>query len=173
MGITARALPQSNVRGSAVLILVLLGTNPYSFERLARATDEYARTSGKEVFIQLGHTPYTPQCARYERFLTKQDLIKKIYDAELVITQGGFGSIAECLIAGKKVIAVPRKPDFNESPDRQEELVRELERLGRVLGVYEVSELPTAVEKVLTMEFKEGNLTTIPQLINKFLAGGN
>jgi hypothetical protein len=35
-------------------------------------------------------------------------------------------------MAGKRVIAVPRKPELHEAPDRQEELVRELEKLGRI-----------------------------------------
>ena len=76
----------------------------------------------------------------------------KIKEAEIIVTQGGFGSIADCLRVGKKVVAVPRKPEFKESPDRQEELVRELEKLGRLVGVYDIDELPEAIKKAKKQE---------------------
>lgn len=120
--------------------------------------------------MQIGHTEdYIPVHAKYEKFLSKPELLKKIGDAELVITQGGFGSIADCLLAGKKVIAVPRKPELQESPDRQEELVRELEKLGRVIGVYEIEELPQAIEVAESRDFQRGHKTTIPDLVWQFL----
>jgi len=154
------------------LILVLLGTNPYSFDRLVSAVDEYAPRDEEEIFIQLGHTTYIPKNARHQRFLEKQEILEKIRGASLVITQGGFGSIADCLRAGKRIVAVPRKPELKEAPDRQEELVRELERLGRLVGVYEISELPEAIKKAKAAVFKPGTRHQIPDLINRFIKGG-
>ena len=152
------------------MILVLLGTNPYSFSRLAKAADEYAGKHNRKMFIQLGNTrDYTPTKAQHSHFLEKQLLLKKIDQAELVITQGGFGSIADCLLAGKKVVAVPRKPELKESPDQQEELVRELERIGRVIGVYQIDNLPGAIEAAQKRETKKGESNMIPALISKFL----
>jgi UDP-N-acetylglucosamine transferase subunit ALG13 len=152
-----------------VLIVVLLGTNPYNFSRLAQAADEYARASGKEVFIQMGHTDYVPSYATCEKFLSKGDLLRKIDEAEVVITQGGFGSIADCLLAGKNVVAVPRKPELKEAPDCQEELVRELERLGRLIGVYDIKDLPRAIEMAAHREVTKGNGNNIPNIISRFL----
>lgn len=146
-----------------------MGTNPYSFDRLVSAVDDYAQRSDEEIFIQLGHTTYIPQKARYQRFLEKQEMLVKIRGASLVITQGGFGSIADCLRAGKKIVAVPRKPELREAPDRQEELVRELEKLGRLVGVYEISELPEAIEKAKTTMFKQGARHQIPEIISRFI----
>jgi UDP-N-acetylglucosamine transferase subunit ALG13 len=154
------------------LILVLLGTNPYSFDRLVRAVDDYAPGCQEEIFIQLGHTSYIPRNSRYQRFLQKQEILEKISEARIVITQGGFGSIADCLRAGKRIVAVPRKPELKEAPDRQEELVRELERLGRLVGVYEISELPEAIKKAKVAVFKPGTRHQIPDLINQFIKGG-
>lgn len=151
------------------MILVLLGTNPYSFTRLAKAADRYAEKSMEKVFIQLGHTNYLPLSAGYKDFLSKQDIINMIDEAEIVITQGGFGSIADCLRAGKKVVAVPRKPELNESPDQQEELVRELEKLDRLIGVYDIEELPEAILKAKFTKFKSGEKPFITDLINNFL----
>jgi hypothetical protein len=69
-------------------------------------------------------------------------------------------------------VAVPRKPELQEAPDRQEELVRELERLGRLIGVYEMAELPEAIRKARTAVFEPGTRHQIPDLINRFIKGG-
>jgi UDP-N-acetylglucosamine transferase subunit ALG13 len=160
---------ESNIWRVVILILVLLGTNPYSFFRLAKAVDSYAAESQEEIFIQLGYTQYSPLNAKYKRFLSKQELLNKINEAELTITQGGFGSIADCLLAGKKVIAVPRKPELKESPDRQEELVRELEKLDRLVGVYDIDQLADAIQKARNKELKNPDRHIISNLINKFI----
>ncbi len=151
------------------MILVLTGTNPYSFERLVEAADQYARETKEEMFIQLGHTDYKPIYACYERFLSRSNLMEKIRLADLIISQGGFGSIADCLIAGKTLIAVPRKPELNESPDVQEELVLELEKHGRLLAVYDIEQLESAIENAMKKKEKQQPQTRIPGLIEKFL----
>jgi len=161
---------KSIIWGIVILILVLLGTNPYNFYRLAIAADEYAAESGEEVFIQLGYTKYSPLNSKFKDFLSKQEIMNKIIEADIIVTQGGFGSIADCLRAGKKVVAVPRKPELKESPDRQEELVRELEKLGRLMGVYDINELPEAIKKTKKTLFKRGDGHRISNLLNKFIA---
>jgi len=169
VGVASEAISEGLVRRALILITVLVGTNPYNFNRLVQFMDDYAKATGEEIFIQLGHTEYHPSFSRYERFLSKNELIEKVRQAEIVITQGGFGSIADCLIEGKKVIAVPRKPELNEAPDRQEELVRELEKQGRIIGVYEIENLPAAIELARNSNFEKGNAHRIPSLIREFI----
>jgi UDP-N-acetylglucosamine transferase subunit ALG13 len=151
------------------MILVLLGTNPYDFSRLARAADEYAQHSGEGVMIQLGHTDFRPQRAQHFAFMNREQLLDKIAAAEVLVTQGGFGSIADGLLAGKPVVAVPRQPELHEAPDRQEELVRELERLGRVVGVYDIDKLPAAIQQARKMAVKTGQGNQISRLIQQFI----
>lgn len=151
------------------MILVLVGTNPYSFERLVRAADDYARTCSEPVFIQLGNTAYEPRYAQYTTFLTSQEVEQKIREASVVICQGGFGSIADSLREGKKVVAVPRKPELNEAPDRQEELVRELERLGLIIAVYEIDRLPQALEDAEKLDTTIQPNHKISALVNQFI----
>jgi UDP-N-acetylglucosamine transferase subunit ALG13 len=105
----------------------------------------------------------------YKRFLEKEEIFKKIEEADLIITQGGFGSIADCLKAGKKIVAVPRKPELKEAPDKQEELVRELERLGRLVGVYEIDTLPEAIKKARLTDFQQSGKQKISSIINTFI----
>ena len=152
------------------MILVLVGTNPYSFDRLVKAVDDYARAKNEKVFIQLGYTKYEPKCAEYAQFLEKPALIKIIEEAELVIAQGGFGGIADCLALGKKVIAVPRKPGLGESPDDQEEIVRALEQENRLTGVYDIADLEASIEKARRLPVQSARESRIPEIIDKFIA---
>lgn len=151
------------------MILVLLGTNPYDFSRLARAADDYARQTGEQMFMQLGYTSYRPHTAQAADFLEKKELLAKIAAADLVITQGGAGSISDCLKAGKKVVAVPRRLEMQEAPDRQEELVLELERVGRLVGVYDIGDLPRAIRRAREAPAISGARHRIPQLIEDFI----
>ena len=170
MGKFKEIFPQSCIWRLAILILVLLGTNPYSFLRLAKAADEYAAKSGEEIFIQTGYTKYSPINAKFKDFLCKQEIMNKISKADIIVTQGGFGAIADCLRAGKKVVAVPRKPELKESPDYQEELVKELEKLGRLKGVYNINQLAKIIEEAKKEKFKKGNEHRISELVNNFIA---
>lgn len=127
------------------MILALAGTNPYSFERLIRPLDTLAGEHGWDVFIQTGHTRYKPVHCRFEPFVERGRLLQLIEEAEFVITQGGYGSIRDALSCNKPLLAVPRYPELGESTDHQEELVRAMEELGYLIGVYDVSTLETSI----------------------------
>lgn len=152
------------------MIVVLAGTNPYSFERLVKPLDELAGKHGWDVFMQLGHTELPLRHSKSVAFIGRSELVKMIEQAELVVTHGGFGSIRDALFAGKAVVAVPRRPEFNESQDYQEELVRELEESGYVIGVYDIVDLESAIERARS--FVPGKLepSRIPALIDAYLS---
>lgn len=103
-------------------ILCLVGTNPYSFERLVSYVDN---TLGPkyDVIIQLGNTPYIPKSSDFFKFRKRSDILKLIYNSDIVITQGGFGSMKDVLSCNKNLIAVPRSIQLNECQDDQSELV--------------------------------------------------
>lgn len=151
------------------MILVLLGTNPYSFERLARAVDDLAGSRGWDVMMQTGHTPYVPRYARHAAFLPREEIRELVRRCSVLIAQGGAGSIHEGLAAGKPVVAVPRRPELGEAQDRQEELVRALERQGRILAVYELAELESAVDRARTFQPPPPPPNEIPLLIARYL----
>jgi UDP-N-acetylglucosamine transferase subunit ALG13 len=169
MALDARTLSERGLWRTLVVIVVLVGTNPYSFERLVKKVDELANANSWDVFIQLGNTAYVPRHCDFERFITKDELVKKISAADAVICHGGFGSIRDVLACGKPVIAVPRKPQLGESNDVQEELVRELEKEGRVLAVYDIERLQETIELAKSFVSSGSPGHRIPQLIQEFL----
>ena len=151
------------------MIVVLLGTNPYSFERLVKAVDAIAEKGEEEFFVQLGNTPYEPRYCPFVRFIMKESLEAKIREATVVITHGGFGSIRDALAKRKPVIAVPRMEKFGECMDRQMELVSELEKAGRILAVYDVSALHKTIGEAKNFVGREITPNRIPQIIAEFL----
>jgi UDP-N-acetylglucosamine transferase subunit ALG13 len=152
------------------MIVVLLGTNPYSFDRLIRPLDRLAGQKGWDVFVQMGNTTYSPEHLRHEAFVPRQELLAIVAQAEVVVCQGGFGSIRDALSLNKPIVAVPRQPELGESPDAQEELVRALENLGYVVGVYEIGDLEEAIERARQFVPEPRMASRIPVIIGKFLA---
>ena len=130
------------------MIMVMLGTNPYPFTRLVDEIDRLAGQQGLDVFIQTGNTPAQPKHCAWQAFLSHAEIIKKIETCEFLITQGGAGSISDGLKMGKRVIAVPRYKHLGECPDCQEELVYALEKMGCVIGVFDIEKLEEAIRTV-------------------------
>ena len=133
------------------MILVLLGTNPYSFDRLIEAIDLYAAKTNEKIIIQLGHSSNQPKHLDFFYFKPHSEIIALIKSADLIIVQGGYGSIYDCLLHKKKVIAVPRKKELNEALDAglgQLELVQYLEKHNRVIGLYEIENLELKINEL-------------------------
>ena len=143
----------------------MVGTGPDSFDRLIRPLDELAGRCGWDVFVQLGHTRYEPRHCRYERFVKRDNLMKMIQAAELIITQGGYGGIRDALQYDKPILAVPRYPDMNESPDHQDEMVRAMEEKGYLMGLYDIEGLEVAIEKALNFRPSPRAASRIPVML--------
>lgn len=151
------------------MIVALLGTNPYSFDRLIRPLDELAGKNAWQGFVQLGHTVYEPVNLEYQRFVPKPELMSRIEAADVVVCQGGFGSIRDALRLGKSVVAVPRKPELGESPDEQEEMVRAMEAEGYLIGVYDIGDLEQAIAKARRFRPVPRPASRVPHIIGRFL----
>ncbi len=154
------------------MILVLLGTNPYSFSRLIEAVDCYAANTGEKIIIQLGYSTLQPKNLHFFDFKSHDEILELIQSADLIIAHGGYGTIYDCLVQKKKVIAVPRKRELNEAMDLglgQLELVQYLEKKNRVIGLYDVKDLATKIgeAKRFCPDFKFNN--ELPQLISNIL----
>lgn len=152
------------------MILVIVGTNYYSFDRLIKEVD--LNISNYPTVIQVGVSSYLPQNTDYFKFKDKKSIIDLMKESELVITHGGFGTMMDAINLRKKVIAVPRKIEFNECLDHQEELVKYFESKNYILGCYEIAKLKDLVDKCLKNEITfskyqpESNIK-IKDIVNK------
>ena len=156
------------------MILCLVGTNPYDFTRLVKAIDTMAPKINIPIVIQIGNTEYKPKNCEFFSFKAKDEVGELISQSELVISQGGYGSMTDAIMLNKKLIGVPRKIEFKESQDNQVELVEYYESKGYLKACYEIEKLESLVLDTLNNKFvfkkyiRETNVT-VGSIIKDFL----
>ena len=164
MGRAAKQVREkSEVRGGDSLIFVTIGMHTAGFERLIKRMDEIAGTINEEVIMQIGHAKYVPQNAKSFKFITETELKRLCHEARIVVTHGAM-TIIDALEQGTRVIAVPRLQKYGEHlNDHQLYFVRELEKEGKVIAVYDVEKLEEALAKV---DLKPPELVKDRRLVN-------
>ena len=171
MGTTSEGTPEGKIRRAVAVIVALVGTCPYGFERMLQPLDDAAGRRGWDVFMQTGFTTWQPSHSRYEAFVPRPQLVQMLKTAEVVVTHGGYGSIRDSLAFGRPVVAVPRRGDLKEHQDsHQEELVREFERMGLLIGVYDTKDLEAAVDRARSFVPAPRQPSRIPAMIAEFLS---
>lgn len=156
------------------MILVLLGTQNNSFQRLLEKIDELIRNQviQEDVIVQAGYTKYQSQNMRIIDFMTKEEIEKLQTQAALIITHGGVGSILLSITKGKKVIAIPRLHKYQEHVnDHQKEIVELFNEKGYIIGIQEVEDLEQAIQRSKEFEPKkyEQDNSKMLQLIEDFI----
>ena len=107
------------------------------------------KTINEEVIVQAGYTKYQSDKMKIIDLMSKEQLSKFQDEASLIITHGGVGSIVSSIEKGKKVIAVPRKHEYGEHVNNhQEEIVKDFNSKGYIIGIENVEDLKQAIIKV-------------------------
>ena len=145
------------------MILVLLGTNPYPFTRLIDAVIQFADKTDEQFIVQSGYTPIESKSLEVHQFIEHSRLLELMTEATVVITQGGFGSLQDCIRLGVKTIAVPRSKEYNEALDEQREIVDALANENLVIPLYDVSLLEEAVDKAISKNIDKSDTTKLPK----------
>lgn len=128
------------------MIFASLGTMDMPFVRMAHAVDEWASTTQERVVVQTGYTDYPYRYAQAFKFCTKDEMQHYIDEADIVILQGGWGAISEAMEKGKRIVVMPRYNKTEHIHD-QFQLVRKLDSLGCVIGVFDENGLAGSIEK--------------------------
>ena len=136
------------------MIFASFGNSPQDFSRVAKVLDQIAKDSSELVYVQKVNTNYEFQYAKSVLFIPQNELVEAMKNADVVVLQGGWGSISEALYLHKRIVSVPRRCPEEVRHD-QSELVKKLEQLGCVIGVYDEKDLPAKIELARTFEFKE------------------
>lgn len=151
------------------MIFVSLGTMDMPFYRMAKAVDEWAATTDEEVVVQTGYTDYEYKNVKEVfRFCTKDEMQGYIVSSDILILQGGWGAISEAMEKDKRIVVMPRY-DKTEHIHDQFQLIRKLDSLGCVIGVFDEKELPEKIEQARTFEFKKIKKGNAQDLIEKKL----
>ena len=98
------------------MIFVTVGSRNYPFDRLFKKLDELYEdgTLKEKMFAQIGTSTYKPKHYEYKDFISQEEFLEKINEADIVVTHGASGSIMKALNADKKVIAVTRLEKYGE-----------------------------------------------------------
>jgi len=139
------------------MILVSLGTHERPFYRLLKEIERLI-SKGKitDVIIQTGYTSYKVRGAKCFDFIEFEKMQKLIKSCDFLITHGGVGSITDALSYGKPTIVVPRKQELNEhSDDHQLQITREMEKIGKIIPVYNIGDLEKSIEKTRKLKVKK------------------
>jgi UDP-N-acetylglucosamine transferase subunit ALG13 len=133
------------------MIFVTVGTDIHQFDRLIKAIDRLVDQGEikDKVIAQIGNCDYEPKNFEYFEFKPYEEVEKLTEESELVISHGGAGSIMLALEKRKPLIVVPRLIKYNEHVnDHQMELIQELEKQGKLFGVYDISNLKDTIKRV-------------------------
>ena len=130
------------------LVFVTVGSTGNDFQRLLSEIDVLIeRGILSDVVAQIGKTTYTPRNFKHFPFLSYDQLLRYIEDAELVIAHTGTGTLNMCLGLRKKIIAVPRLKKYHEHPDdHQLELGALLQAENRILFAQDICELENLIQ---------------------------
>ena len=162
------------------MILVMLGTQNNSFHRLLDQIEQLIEKEviQEEVIVQAGYTKYKSKNMEIFDLIPKDEIKRYQQEASYIITHGGAGSIITSLKLDKKVIAVPRKHEYDEHVNNhQEEIVELFNKKGYILGINDVSELEDAIKKIpsfVPVKYRSDNskmLSIIENFINDFRVG--
>ena len=140
------------------MILVMLGTQNNSFERLLKKMDELIekKVIDEKVIVQSGYTNYESKNMRIFDLIPQEELERYQEQADLIITHGGVGSIVSSIKKGKKVIAVPRLHRYHEHVnDHQKQIVESFDKKGYIIGIQRIDELRKAIIRAQEFEPKK------------------
>lgn len=98
------------------MIFVTVGSRNYPFNRLFEKLDSLYEngTITEPMFAQIGTSTYCPKHYEYKDFISQEEFLSKVEQADIVVSHGASGSIMKALNAGKKVIVVTRLEKYGE-----------------------------------------------------------
>ncbi len=133
------------------MIFVTVGSRNYPFDRLFQKLDALYEdgTLTEPMFAQIGTSAYRPKHYEYRDFISQEEFLEKVEEADIVVSHGASGSIMKALNAGKKVIAVTRLEKYGEHINDHQIQNNEAFASNRyVLAVYEMDELGKAFQAI-------------------------
>ena len=139
------------------MIFVTVGTHYLGFDRLIKKMDEIAGKMDEEVIAQIGSTKYIPKNMVYFKFAKDENEILELCEkARIIVSHGGAGSILTILNYMKPALIVPRFKKFNEHiDDHQLELAEVYKKERKLIVIYDVENIETALKEVVNLDFKK------------------
>lgn len=140
------------------MIFVTLGTQKFPMNRLIDEIDnlvEKGNINSNEIIIQNGYSKNS-KYGKNHKLMDEDEFQRVMKNSEIVICHGGTSSIIKALVSSKKVIAVPRRAEFNEHVDNhQSEIVDTFYEKGFIEKLDDVKDLGEMLIKLNSIEFNK------------------
>jgi UDP-N-acetylglucosamine transferase subunit ALG13 len=135
------------------LILVTIGSL-FPFDRLIRVVDALAPSwPNEDCLAQIGDGRYEPVHMRFSRMLSAKEFADAVKQSRLIIAHAGMGSVITAMEAGKPIVILPRKMEFEEhTTDHQMATARWLTGRPGVYVALDDADLGRVVEEALSVD---------------------
>lgn len=156
------------------MILVLLGTQNNSFERLLRKINDCIEKNiiTDRVIVQAGYTKFVSDKMEIFDFIPLDKMDELLNKADLIITHGGVGSITSALKLGKKVVAVSRLQEFNEHVNNHQiQVIDAFDANGYLKGTHNVDDLEEILQNISNFKPNKfiSNTGNILNIVSEFI----
>ena len=167
----------SSIRRSCVVIFLTVGTQA-PFDRLVSAVDDWAgENPSSRITAQIGDTKYRPRHFEWYRTIEPIVFRKHFETADHLIAHAGMGTIIDALMLGTPLLVLPRLAEHREHrSDHQVGTARRFQELGKVRAVFDVAELPAALDDLISTERSSERLPphasgTLVDMVHGFIRG--
>lgn len=131
-------------------IFVTLGSQEFQFNRLLKVLDDEKLNENYEIFAQRGHSDYIPKLYKTIDFVSRDEFLENVSNADIIITHAGTGAIISALKANKPVIAVARLSKYNEHvDDHQTEILKVFTDKNYIYGSTEINDINKELNNAL------------------------
>lgn len=132
---------------------VSVGNALQPFSRLLEGVSRFAVQLPQPVIVQHGHTPFSYRGCQAIPFLSMEEFLQSVQNAELLILHAGAGSIIHAVEARRFPVVMPRRAAQGEHVnDHQVELAQALAKHGKVVLADEPGDLMRAVQEALARQ---------------------
>lgn len=138
-------------------VFVILGSQKFQFNRLLEYVDKYIELNNEKIQVtaQIGQSTYRPKFFYFKNFYEREEFLKNIDEADIIITHGGTGAIVTSLKLKKKVIAIPRLAVYGEHVDNhQMEIIESFSKKGFIRMAMDNKEFVSELDQIDEFEPK-------------------
>ena len=156
------------------MILVTLGTQDKSFERLLKAIQKQIDLGviKDRVVVQAGCTKFKSNDMEIFDLIPIDEFDKLVEECDVLITHGGVGSIITGLNKNKKVIAAARLAKYREHiNDHQLQIIDNFSKSGYILKLDDFDNLGNLLKQVKSFKPKKykSNVENFRNIITNYI----
>jgi UDP-N-acetylglucosamine transferase subunit ALG13 len=150
------------------------------FDRLIVAVDAWAaaRSTGDNVFAQVGEQGYRPAHMKFAELLEPPEFKQRVLWADVLVAHAGMGSILTALQYGKPILVMPRLGSLKETRnDHQVATAQRFREMGKVAVAMDEREIVAQLDGLAALgraeQISDRASDELIAAIRSFIMGGS